>query len=268
MGQLEGQVAVVTGGGGGIARGIATRFGREGAQVAIVDADKAAAEATATAVKAAGGRCGVWVANLLAAGEAERVMSAIAAEHGGIDVLVNAGQAIPPVRAFAEKPIDDLQATLNAGPVAAARAMKAAYPHLKARGGGRVINVGSFYGAMATAGVADAVASDGALAAMTRAVGVEWAPDRILVNYLQSGSADIPEFHAWRQAHGQGVQHRIENLAIPRLADPVEDIGGGAMFLASDEANFIVGHKVFADGGQHLNASVFDARAAVLSGQA
>ena len=53
---------------------------------------------------------------------------------------------------------------------------------------------------------------------------MEWAKHNILINYVQTGAADIPEFHAYRKTHAEHVDHLIENLAIPRLADPVEDI--------------------------------------------
>jgi 3-oxoacyl-[acyl-carrier protein] reductase len=99
---------------------------------------------------------------------------------------------------------------------------------------------------------------DGALAALTRAAGVEWACDGILVNFLQPAVPDIAMFKAYRADRGAIVDHLIANMPMPRLADPVEDIGGAVMFLVSDEACFLVGHKVFADGGQHLVAAAFE----------
>jgi NAD(P)-dependent dehydrogenase (short-subunit alcohol dehydrogenase family) len=232
MGLLDERIAIIIGADGSIARGIAIRFEIEGATVFPIAPGE-----------------GLDLAHEI---------NAIAAKAGALDILVNAGQAKTTPTRLTDKPLADFEAALSVGPLAALRAMKAAYPHLCKRGGGRVINVGSCYGAMASAAHADAVASDGALARLTRAVGVEWAADNILVNYLQSGPVDGPEFDAYRAFNSAGIDRRIANLTIPRLADPVEDVGRAAVFLASDKGCFLVGHKLFADGGQHLVAPVKD----------
>ena len=230
MGLLDERIAIITGAEGSIARGIATRFELEGATVFSIPPSESV--------------------------DLAKEIDAIVAKAGGLDILVNAGQAKTMPARVNDKAVADFEATLAVGTIAAVRAMKAAYPHMIKRGGGRVINVGAAYGAMATYAVADAVASDGALAGLTRAIGAEWAADNITVNYLQSGPVDGPEFAAYRASGADGVDYRIANLAIPRLADPVEDVGRAAVFLVSDEGCFIVGHKVFADGGQHLVAPV------------
>ena len=69
---------------------------------------------------------------------------------------------------------------------------------------------------------------------------------------------DIATFADYRAKKGRSVETLIANTAMPRLADPVEDVGGAAMFLVSDEACFILGHRVLADGGQHLTAAIFE----------
>jgi NAD(P)-dependent dehydrogenase (short-subunit alcohol dehydrogenase family) len=232
MGLLDGSIAAITGAEGSVARGIATRFEIEGA----------------TVFRIAPGE-GVDFAHEI---------DAIVTKAGGLDIPVNAGQAKTTPASLSNKPFADVEATLSVGPLAAVQAMKGAYPHMLKRGGGRVINVGSYYGAMASVGLADAAASDGALAGLTRAVDVEWAAENDIVNYLQSGAVDGPEFDAYLGSNGWGVDRRIANLAILRLADPVEDVGRAAVFLASDEGCWLVGHKVIADGGQHLVAPVQD----------
>src|SRR5262249_48764013 len=110
----------------------------------------------------------------------------------------------------------------------------------------------------AFAHVSDRITGDYALQGLSRAVGVEWAKDGVLVNYLGPGALDVPEFHAWRKSHAQAIDKRVSGLALQRLGDTVEDFGGALMFLLSDESCFIVGHPVFADGGQHLVAPVFE----------
>ncbi|MBV9995333.1 MAG: SDR family oxidoreductase [Caulobacteraceae bacterium] len=255
---LEKRIAVVTAVKGSLGEGIARRFGREGAVVVAVDADREAAKRCAALITDAGGTAIARGADILAPGEAVRLCREVADELGGLDILVNAGQATTPVAPLRDKDPDNFGRAFREGPLAAILMMQAAYPHLQARGGGRIVNVGSFYGPTANCGVVDAVASDGALAALTRAAGVEWARENILVNFLQAGAPDIPEFHAYRQADRDAVDGLVANLALGRLADPVEDVGGAATFLASDEGCFVVGHTIFADGGQHLAAPAYD----------
>ncbi len=135
--------------------------------------------------------------------------------------------------------------------------MKAAYPHLK-RQGGRVVNVGSVYGGSAYLHITDRVTRDWALQGLTRAAGVEWARDNILVNFLIPGLIAEAEFLQWHDAHAERTDQLVKGSAMQRLGDPLEDFGGALMFLVSDEACFIVGHAVYADGGQHLSTPAFE----------
>ena len=121
-----------------------------------------------------------------------------------------------------------------------------------------MVNVGSIYGTTAYAHLSDRVTADWALQGLTRAVGVEWAQHNVLVNYIQPGALDMPELHRFRSGREQAIDHRIAGLALQKLGDPVEHFGGALMFLLSDEACYIVGHPVYADGGQHLVAPVFE----------
>ncbi|MFL6602445.1 MAG: SDR family NAD(P)-dependent oxidoreductase [Steroidobacteraceae bacterium] len=224
-GQLEGKVVLVSGGDSTLSRAAAERASREGAQVLPIDA-------SASGVQAAAKR------------------------YGRLDALVNLLPDPLHWQPFAEKPEEDFAAVF-AALRAATNAMRAAYPYLKETRG-RVVNVGSVYGASAFAHISDRVTGDYALQGLSRAVAVEWAKDGVLVNYLGPGALDIPEFQAWRKSHPQAIDQRIRGLALQRLGDPVEDFGGALMFLLSDESCFIVGHPVLADGGQHLVAPVFE----------
>jgi NAD(P)-dependent dehydrogenase (short-subunit alcohol dehydrogenase family) len=224
-GQLDGKVVLVSGGESTLGRAAIERAAREGAQVVPI-------EATAPAVQNAAKR------------------------HGRLDALVNLLPDPLHWQPFVEKPEADFADVFDAVR-AVTDVMRAAYPHLK-RTRGRVVNVGSMYGASAFAHISDRITADYALQGLSRAVGVEWAQEGVLVNYLGPGALDVPEFRAWHKLHPQAIDQRIRGLALQRLGDPVEDFGGALMFLLSDESCFIVGHSVFADGGQHLVAPVFE----------
>jgi NAD(P)-dependent dehydrogenase (short-subunit alcohol dehydrogenase family) len=224
-GQLVGKVVLVTGGDSTLSQAATERATREGAQVSAIEATAAAVQDTAR-------------------------------RYGRLDALVN---LLPdPLRwqPFIEKPEADF-AGVFAALHAVTNVMRAAYPCLK-QTRGRVVNIGSVYGASAFAHISDRVTADYALQGLSRAVGLEWAKEGVLVNYLGPGALDVPEFHVWRKQHPQAIDKRVHGLALQRLGDPVEDFGGALMFLLSDESCFIVGHPVFADGGQHLVAPVFE----------
>jgi len=254
MGLIEGRVAILTGAGNEVVQGIARRFSREGAKVVLVAADEETASAAAKGIAGAEGRA----ADIATPAGAEALASAVLAAHGRIDILLNGGHAALKWDRLADKDPLDFTAAFAAVVQPAVNLMKAVYPAMKQAGGGRIVNLGSIYGPTANEGVTDAVTMDGALTLLTRAAGVEWAKDGILVNFLQGAMPDIAVFNEYRARRAASVATLIGNTAMPRLADPVEDIGGAAMFLVSDEACFIVGHRVLADGGQHLTAAVFE----------
>lgn len=255
MGLIEGQVAIVTGVANELTLGIARRFAREGANVILVDRDEAAAREAARAIPGAEARA-VDVADSAAA---QALAQAVADTHGRIDILLNGNHAALKWDRLADRDAaHDFTAAFHDVVLCALNMMQAVRPHMQAAGGGRIVNLGSIYGATANEGVTDAVTMDFALTGLSRSAGVEWAKDGILVNFLQAAMPDIAVFADYRAGKGKSVETLIANTAMPRLADPVEDVGGAAMFLVSDEACFIVGHKVLADGGQHLTAAVFE----------
>jgi len=225
MGQMEGKIAVVAGYDSPLRAAAAERLRDEGAEVALI-------EPRGAAVRAA----------------AERA--------GRLDALVNVLRTGEPCGPFAETSGEGLQAML--GQVASfAETMRAAYPWLKpARG--RVVNVCSLYGATTYGAVSDTVAADHALQGLTRAVGLEWAREELLVNCVAPGLIDTPELRAFRERHPAHAERRLNGVPLQRLGDPVEDFGGALMFLLSDEACFIAGHAVYADGGQHLSPALFN----------
>lgn len=252
MGLIEGQVAVIAGA-NALSRGIATKFAREGASVVLIDRD-------ADALRFAAGEAEIRVmeADLRDAVVAIDTLNAVAASAGNIAILVNAHQPATPWADVEAKSAADFSTAFGDVVLTALNSMQAVFPHMRKQGGGRIINLGSMYGAAAHRGIVDAVVSDGALAALTRGAGLEWARHQINVNFLQTAVPDIPEFNAFREQHSGKIEELVEILAMGRMADPIEDVGGAALFLASDEGRFIVGHKVFADGGQHIGPPVFE----------
>lgn len=258
MNQLMGQVAIVFGGGSEIARGIAVRFGRERANVAVVDRDEKAGAATVKAIEGEGAAAKFIRGDAAVKDDAAQAVAAAVQAYGRVDILVNAVETRMPAGPLESKSEDDFNKLLGGDVLAALRGMQAVFPYMKKQGAGRIINVGSIYGANAYVHVVDTATRDAALQGLTRGAASEWAKYNVLVNYLAPGIPDIAEFRAYRETRRSMVDHLIANTPLQRLMDPVEDIGGAAMYLVSDEGCYIVGHPIYADGGQHLVAAVME----------
>lgn len=248
-GRLAGKVAVVTGGGGGIGRCIASRFCAEGARVVVADLDAARAEAAARDAGEAAG-CAV---DLRREEDAARLFRFTVERFGPPSILVNAAGASG--RRFGDGPVADCTVegwdfVLETNLKSVFLCSKFAVPLMRAGSGGAMVNVSSVLGLVgdplfATHAYA---ASKGAILSLTRAMAVTYAPDRIRVNALCPGLIRTPMSE--RAANDPQIQ-----AALPRLQPLTgamgtpEDVAGAALFLASDEAAFITGAVLPVDGG-------------------
>lgn len=251
MSELANRFALVLGA-DTIGRGIALRFAREGAAVAILDADIAAAQATAQAIQAGGGRAlaaaAPWSAS---AGEA---VSCAVERLGGLHVLVNNVLPVPFCAPLDAQPAEAFSAAF-ARIQAAVAAMQAALPHLQAAGGGRIVNVGHRYGETVNDGIAAYNAAAWSLVGLTRTAATDWGQYQIATNLLLP-LADTFEFRAYHERRAKVLDLMVGQLPLGRLGDPVEDIGAAALFLAGDACNFVNGEILHGDGGQHVAGPV------------
>jgi len=256
MDRLKNMVAVVTAGGQPIAAGIAIRFAQEGAIVVVVDGDEAAGQAT---VKAAGGRAEFIKATVDDKAQITAAIKAAGDRHGRIDTLVVGGEDAPgPDRwaPFEEKTDADLAAALNQDVWGAFWSMQAAFPYMKAKGGS-IICIFSPFGEYASQHVSDHLAGRFGTIGLVRSAAHEWGRHQIRVHSL-TPLADTPAFRAYRERDPQVVDGRVRDTALQRMGDPIRDIGGAAVFLASDDTRFLTGQMVYADGGECLTAPVFE----------
>jgi NAD(P)-dependent dehydrogenase (short-subunit alcohol dehydrogenase family) len=244
-GALHGRVALITGAGAGIGAGIARRFADEGARVVVAEFDEAAGRAVADEVD------GLFVATNVA----DRVEAAVAAtlsEYGSLDVLVNnawGGGGLSRVEKKTDEELADGVAIGYYGPF---WAMRAAFPHMKERGWGRVVNMCSLNGVNAHVGSLDYNAAKEALRALTRTAAREWAPTGVTVNALCPAAKSQAFFRAI------GEYPELEAMAdaanpMGRMGDPYEDIAPVAVFLASEGSRYLTGNTLFVDGGGHIN---------------
>jgi len=251
-GRLQDKVALVTGGGGAIGRGVALRLAREGAKLVVLDNDHAAGQATVEAVAALAGQASFIAAEPAEKAQLQRAIEDAAATWGRIDILVNAAEApLTPHVPLHEKTDAMFSQALGADLYGSLWAMQAVYPIMRDQGGGRIVNVGSGFGQSIHKLVGDYNAAKEAIHALTRTAACEWGPDNILVNSIVP-LADTPAYQAYRQARPDEAAYRLTQNPMQRVGDPQRDIGGAVLFLVSPDTQFITGHVIFADGGGHL----------------
>jgi NAD(P)-dependent dehydrogenase (short-subunit alcohol dehydrogenase family) len=173
---------------------------------------------------------------------------------GTVDILVNCAQTFTPNIPFEQKTDEMWHVSLLTGPLATFWAMQAVHPIMKAGGGGRIINFASLNGEVGQRLTVDYNASKEAIRAITKTAAREWGPDGILVNAIAPGAAS-PVYLAWAERQPRMAEEQNKLKPIQRMGDPEEDIGGVALFLASDDSRYVTGHTIFVDGGSWLGPS-------------
>ncbi len=249
-GRLDGKVALITGVGGGIGRAAARIFAAEGATVAGCDLQEAATEETVELVRSAGGRmtatAGVDLGDHRAAAQ---WVDAAAAEHGGLDVLLNNASAIRfgPVDRLA---VEDWLFTVRNELDLVFYAIRAAWPHLVARGGGAIVNIGSIAGTRGAWFMPQNAhgATKGGVLGLTYQLAVEGGPLGIRVNAISPALTRTPATEHLLSDPDSPFDQALARIPLGRVGEP-EDIARAAAFLASPDAAYITGVNLPVDGG-------------------
>ncbi len=244
-GRLAGKVAVITGGASGIGQASARRFSAEGANVCIADIDAARGESVAREVG------GLFVqADVSKSEEVQRLYARAADHFGGIDILFNnAGIWDPGDTSILETSLETWERVIAINQTSVFLCCKYGIPYLQRRGGGSVINTASFV-ALVGAAISQIAytASKGAVLAMTRELGVQFAKENIRVNALCPGPVSTPLLEQLFASDPDKAAMRLVHLPPGRFAKP-EEVAAAAAFLASDDASFINATAFLVDGG-------------------
>jgi 3-oxoacyl-[acyl-carrier protein] reductase len=247
MGRLEGKAAFVTGAAQGFGQAIAETFAREGARVVVADlqADKARAVAKAIGKRALAVACDVSKGS-----EVEAATKSSIAAFGRIDILVNnAGTTHrnQPMLDVGEVEFDKVFAVNVKSIYLTAKAL---VPHMRAKGGGVIVNIGSTAGIRPRPGLAWYNATKGAVNLLSKSMAVELAPDKIRVVALAPVAGETPLLAAFMGEDTPEKRAAFRaSIPIGRLSQP-QDIANAALFLASDEASMITGAVLEVDGGR------------------
>jgi NAD(P)-dependent dehydrogenase (short-subunit alcohol dehydrogenase family) len=250
--RLEGRTAVVTGAARGIGFGIASRFVKEGCAVALVDVDDVALREAGASLQSFGARTHLIHADVGNRLEVDRMIEEAINEFGRLDILVNNAFALGPMGPVETKDSADFDLALRVCFYATLWAMQAAFPHMSARGSGRIINLVSLAGVDAHPFEADYNAAKEAVRAITRSAAREWAQKGVLVNAIAPFAASSA-FLRVQQSRPDAAAKLVSQVPVGRMGDPEDDIAPVALFLASDECRYVTGNVIYADGGAHIN---------------
>lgn len=244
--KLQDKVAIVTGGAGGIGRGVTRALCKEGAKVLITDVNEAGLKDALASFE----KDGYTVKGIICDGaDVNQVKEAVKIAvdtYGKLDIVVNNAHASTQ-KPFEQITMDDMNLSLGTGMWATYHFMQQAFPYLKETKG-CIVNFGSAAAIKGQNYQAAYAAAKEAIRGMTRVVAREWGPLGIRVNIV-CPFALTPGVEKWRQAFPEEYQKSIDAVPLRRIGDPETDIGRSVVFLCSEDASFITGLTVEVDGG-------------------
>src|SRR5690242_8059388 len=249
---LSGSVAVITGGGSGIGRAIAKKFGQQGATVCVVELNQSAAEEAAKEITEGGGRAKAFPCNVADQGQTVAVMNTIAREYGKTDILVNSA-GISHIGTLETTLENDFDRVFTVNVKGVYNCMYAVIKQMEQQGGGVILNMASI---ASSVGIPDRFAysmSKGAVLTMTLSVAKDYIGKNIRCNCISPARVHTPFVDGFLAKNYPGrEQEMFEKLSktqpIGRMAEPRE-VAGMALYLCSDEAGFITGCDYPIDGG-------------------
>jgi len=248
--RLENKVAIITGGGGGIARHCARGFGKEGAKLVLADINLAAADETVDILKKEGIEALSIKVDVTSLESVEAMVKKTVEHFGRVDILVNNAAVLAKYTVsrahFYEIDLNDWDKVMTVNLKGTFLCSRVVFPYMKAQGRGKIINFASTTFMWGAPNFAHYVASKGAIVGLSRAMAREIGEFNINVNCIAPGStfSEGPEDQAALEFRKKAIPRR----SIPRVEYP-EDVVGATMFLASSESDFITGQVIVVDGG-------------------
>lgn len=245
--KLKGKVAIVTGASKGIGEAIVEALAEAGAKVVVSSRKQEAVAEVAASIRATGGEAIAIACNVGNNESMHALVNQTIEVFGGVDILVNNAAANPvfgPVVETEDWAFDKIMDVNVKGPFNLA---KMAYPSMKSRGGGSVINISSVGGLRPEQGLGIYSVSKAALISLTKVMAKEWGKDGIRANVICPGLVKTKFSEAlWSNEKIVGMMMKMQPLQW--IADP-EDMGGLALYLASDAGRYVTGAVYTADGG-------------------
>ncbi|MFF5995961.1 SDR family oxidoreductase [Lysinibacillus sp. KU-BSD001] len=246
MAKLQDKVIMITGGAGGIGRGMALAMVKEGAKVVIVDLNEEAGRKTEAELQALSPDSSFIPFNLTEHDQLKGLVEQVVKKYGKLNVLVNNAHVSKQVP-FLETTKEHMDLSFNTGFYPTFYLMQAAIPHLKETKG-NIINFASGAGLKGHATQGSYAAAKEAIRAITRVAANEFGKDGININLI-SPIANSEGVRQWAEAQPEYYKEVLKSIPLGRFGDPEEDIGKVAVFLASDDCKYMTGQTFMVDGG-------------------
>lgn len=253
MGQLEGRIALVTGAGNGIGRGVALRLARDGAAIGVLDCDSTSCRRVAEEIKASGGRAVALDADVSDSAAMMRATKHLADDLGPPTIAVHSA-AIMPTGTLLEITDAQWDRAHEINVRGAYLMCKEVLPHMLRVGQGSIVFISSITGVNGLPGLAAYSSTKGALISLARALAIDYARDGIRVNAIAPGTIDSPMLHAFlsAQVDPEGTRRAFDEVQPRGRIGTIDEVANVAVFLASDESSLISGATVPVDGGMSI----------------
>ncbi|MCL4544439.1 MAG: glucose 1-dehydrogenase [Chloroflexi bacterium] len=250
MGRVDGKVTIITGGGSGIGRATAELFGREGAPIVVADVNAAGGAATVERIRTAGGRADFVQTDVSVASDVARLIDETIGRYGRIDVLYNNAAVILSKSAVDTTP-EEWARVISVNLTGVYLGCHFAIPHMLRQGGGVIVSTASPHAFQTGKTIAAYAAAKGGIVALTKQMAMDYGRHGIRVNCVVPGAIDTPMLRADIQ-QGAEAEANVAGWAqaqpIGRVGAP-EDIARVVLWLATDDAAFVLGAPIIADGG-------------------
>ncbi|MFH0955832.1 MAG: SDR family NAD(P)-dependent oxidoreductase [Candidatus Falkowbacteria bacterium] len=244
--RLKNKIAIITGAGSGIGRGAALAFAREGAKVVVADWVEETGQETVKLIKKQGGEAMFVKVDVSNSSNVENMIKQCLAEYDKVDILFN-NAGIVKMGALHETAEADWDQVINVNLKGVFLCSKAVIPQMLKQGKGKIVNTASIAGLVGFDQIGPYCASKGGIIALTREMAVEYGPKKINVNCIAPGviKTAMTKDMLNDPATAKGF---ATSTPYPRLGEP-EDIAMAAVYLASDESDFVTGEVLVVDGG-------------------
>lgn len=251
MKELNQKIAIITGAGQGIGKGIALHLAKRGVKVVCIGRRIDPVEQTITEVKELGGEGFAMSCDVANREQVKAVVDETVKKYGTVDIMVNNAQSLPGSAKVEDVTYDEMLFAWNSGVIGSLNFMQECFPYMKEQNEGRVINFASATGMFGYANHAAYGSNKEAVRGLTKIAGKEWAQYNIIVNCVLPG-AESPASKLWKEKHPDKYAEIMSQQPMKRFGDAEDDIGRIVAFLSGPDCKYFTGQCLLVDGGYSI----------------